>query len=258
MKHEKGFHYLEFPARGGKADALVIILHGHNNHPEMFGELPAQVQREHPGADVLILRGPIALNVSSEHKARKGVPHVDDLYTWHRLERKWRGHVTLALGRMFNRVGVVNRLNDFIDHQLAARGLQDENLAVFGFSMGGAIAVEAATRRARECAAVVCHSGLVLPQLKAKAKPEILMVMGESDALFYTQRLTLPAPRTGRVKKVFHKAAARVSLHHDDSVRRLKKAGVPVSEHLVEGLNHTINRQSFGQSVDFIKKRLAK
>lgn len=258
MKHEKGFYYLEFPASGEKADSLVIILHGHNNHPRMFEQLPAQLQKEWPGADVLILRAPIAQNATEESKARNGVPDVEDLYTWHRLERRLRNHVTLALAHLFNRVGIVSKLNKFIDHQLEARNLKDENLAIFGFSMGGAIAVETATKRRGKCAAVVCHSGMVLPKLKARVRPDTLMVMGEKDALFYTQRLTLPAPRKGRIRKAFHRAAARVSLHYDDSVKRLKKAGIPVSEHLVEGMTHTINRESFGHSVGFIKKRLKK
>lgn len=259
MKHEKGFYYLDFPAQSGKADSLIVILHGHNNHPKMFESLPAEIHKEQPNADILIIRAPFALNAKPEEKARKGVPDADDLYTWHRLEKRVKPHAALAIRHLFNSVGVVEDLNKFIDHQLKARGLKDSALAFFGFSMGGAIAVEASTRRKEKCASVVCHSGMVLPYLKAKSKPDTLMVMGEKDPLFYTGKLSLPKPQKGgRIKKAFHKAASRVGLHYDDSVRRLKKAGIDVSECIIDDLPHSINKESFDQSLDFIKKRFGK
>lgn len=260
MKSENGFHFIEFPAASGKPDALVVILHGHNNHPDMFTMLPAEVQRQHPNADVLIVRAPIPVNATPENKASKGVPNVDDLYTWHKLEKRARPHVNLALAHLFNRIGAVTKLNKFINKQLKKRGLNDKKLAIFGFSMGGAIAVEAATQRRKKCAAVVCHSGLVLPAFKPKTKPDVLLLMGDNDGYFYTQRLTMPVPqqRKGRLKKVFSKAAARIGFHHDDSRKRLSKAKVPFETELIEGMAHTITAESFGKSVAFINKRLSK
>lgn len=259
MKHEKGFYYLEFPAKTEKPDALVVILHGHNNHPNMFDKLPEKIQKENPGAVVLIVQAPYGLNAPQENKDRKGVPDVDDLYTWHKLEKKVSSHLGLVIGHTFNRIGVVGKLNKFIDHQLVELGLKDADLAIFGFSMGGAIAVEAATKRKNACAAVVCHSGMVLPNLKAKSKPDMLVVMGDKDALFYTQRLTLPSPKkAGKLQSAFNKVASRIGLHHDDSVKRLKKAGIDVSEKIVDDLTHAISTESFDHSVKFIKKKLAK
>lgn len=258
MKHEKGFYYLEFPAKSGKADSLVVILHGHNNHPKMFDKLPEEIHAQHPGADVIIVQAPIPLNAPQENKDRKGIPDVDDLYTWHKLDRNVRSHAGLVIANFFNRIGVIGRLNKFIDHQLEERGLEDKNLAIFGFSMGGAIAVEVGTKRKGACAAVVNHSGMVLPNLKARSKPATLMVMGDQDQLFYTRRLTLPEPKKGKLKKAFHKVARRIGLHYDDSVKRLKGAGLDVTERIVPDLQHTISRESFDVSVEFIKKRLGK
>ena len=257
MKHEKGFHFLEFPAAAGKADALVIILHGHANHPEMFDTLPARLQQDWPTADVLIVRAPFALNASDDNKKNKGVAHVDNLYTWHKLEKRARPHVGLALSRLFNRVSVVRQLNAFIDAQLHKRHLKDADLALFGFSMGGAIAIETAARRPQPCSSVVCHSGFVLPNLRAKSKPDTLMLVGDVDNFFFTRRLTVPAPPgNGRLKKAFGKAVSKIGFHYDDSIKRLQKAGIPFEQDIIPGLRHTINEESFGKSSGFISGRL--
>ncbi len=259
MKHEDGFHFLEFPSPRGKAEALVLVLHGHANHPEMFTKLVPEIHRQYPQADVLIVQAPFALKAGDEHKSRHGVPHVEDLYTWHKLEKQVAPHAKLMLGHTFNRIPVVQQLNRFLDAQLQKRGLATKNLALFGFSMGGSIAVQTAIRRKEKCAAVVCHSGTVLPATKARMKPDVLMLMGDQDAIFYTQKISLPPPqKPGRLKNAFHKVAKKVSFHHDDSVKRLEKAGVPVTNEIVPGLKHTISADSFDRAMKFISPRLRK
>lgn len=257
MKHEDGFHFLEFPAPTGKAGALVVVLHGHANHPEMFKQLPAAIHKDYPDADVLIVQAPFALKAGDEHKQRFGVPHVDDLYTWHKLEKRVAPHASLLLRHTFNRIPVVQKLNRFLDAQLKKRGLATQDMALFGFSMGGSIAVQTAIRRKDKCAAVVCHSGTILPATKARVRPDVLMLMGDQDAIFYTQKITLPKPqKAGRLKSVFHKVAEKVSFHHDDAVKRLEKAGVPVTNEIVPGLKHTVSADSFDRAMKFIGPRL--
>lgn len=241
----------------GDAKSMIVILHGHNNHPEMFKPMALAMQRRFPNTDVLLVQGPHPLKASRDAKARKKVPDVDDLYTWHRLEKRVKPHVSLVIGQMFNRVGIVGQLNRFIDARLIERKLEDDCLALFGFSMGGAVAVQAAARRPKKCAAVVCHSGLVLPNLRAKSKPDMLLVMGSEDPLFYKRRMTLPPPqKDGRLQRAFHKAASRVTLHHEDTVKRLRKAGIPFEQEIVDGLTHAINGTSLRKSLAFISDRL--
>lgn len=258
MKHEDGFHFLEFPCPSGKAETLVVLLHGYANHPDMFKELAPGLQKEFPNADVVIVRGPAPLNATSAHKKELGVEHVDDLYSWHKVEKGAGKSLELALSHLFNRVPVVDELNAFADAQLKKRGLKDENLVLYGFSLGGAIVVQMGTKRKEKCAAVVCHSGPVFPIIKPKSKPDTMILMGDKDEFFYLRDPRAKKPPKGRLKKAFDKALSEIGVHYDDSARRLKRAGLDVTPVLVKDLTHTINETSFEQTVLFLKKTLNK
>lgn len=259
MKHEDGFDFLEFPCKSGKPDALVIILHGYGNHPEMFEKLPEGIQREWPNADVLIVRGPVPLHATAEHKKRVGAPNVDDLYTWYKVEGKPDKTLELALSHLFNRVPVVDELNRFADAQLKKRGLKDDGLVLYGFSLGGAMAVQMATRRADKCAALVCHSSPVFPIIRPKSRPDTIMVMGDQDNYFYvTPKFVEQPPKKGRVARAFDRALSRISVHYNASIRRLQRAGLPVEGVVVKGLTHNINEESFNKTMDFIVRHLKK
>ncbi len=155
---------------------------------------------------------------------------------------------------------VVDDLNKFTDAQLAKRGLKDDGLVLYGFSLGGAMVVQMATRRGAECAAVVCHSGPVFPIVGPKSKPSTMLLMGDQDEIFYTTSRHVerkPKPR-GKLGKVFDKALNRISVHYNASLMRLKRAGLPVEGVVIKGMSHTINEESFKTTLDFIVKKLKK
>jgi predicted esterase len=254
MKKEDGFNFLEFPSKSGKADALIIFLHGHSNHPEMFNEIASGLQKEWPNADVLVVRGPEPVHASQDRKNNLHVPDVDDLYTWYKSGTKPSDGLDLVLSHMFNRVPVVDELNKFADAQLKKRGLKDDNLVLYGFSLGGAIVVQMATRRPDKCAAVVAHSSPVFPIMKAKSKPDMMLLMGDQDHFFYTTDKGVKKP--GKLKRAFDKAMSTISVHYDASLKRLKRAGFPTTGVLVNGLHHTINEESFQHTVTFLKNHL--
>ncbi len=263
MKNEDGFKFNEYPCASGKPEALVIFLHGYGNHPDMFKDLPAEIQKAYPNADILVVQGPVGLNASQEHKDRCGTPDVDDLYTWYKggkLEETFE----IAISHLFNRVPVVDQLNKFADVQLAKRNLKDDGLVLFGFSLGGAMTVQMGTRRPDQCAAVICHSGPVLPIIAPKSKPDTLLLMGDQDSYFYTSTKIIqnpnppPPPKKKGLGKVFEKALERVSVHYNSSLMRLKRAGLPTTGKVIQGMTHTINEESFRHSIDFIVDHLKK
>ena len=259
MKHEDGFHFEEYPCKSGQPDPLVIIMHGYGNHPDMFDSLPGGIHKEWPNADVLIVRGPVPLNATPEHKKRVGAPNVEDLYTWYKVNGKADKTLELALSHMFNRVPVVDELNEFADAQLKKRGLKDDGLVLYGFSLGGAMAVQMATKRKDKCAALVCHSAPVFPIIRPKSKPDTMMVMGDQDNYFYVTPKTIEEqPPKGRVVKAFDKALSKISVHYNASLKRLQRAGLPVESVVVKGLTHNINEESFDHTIKFIVKRLKK
>ena len=254
MKNEDGFNFLEFPCKSGKPDALIIFLHGHSNHPDMFAALPARFQKEWPNADVLLVCGPEGIKASQDRKNDLGVPDVEDLYTWYKVNGKAKESLQLALSHFFNQVPVVDELNKFVDAQLKKRGLKDDGLVLYGFSLGGAIAIQVATRRPNECAALIAHSSPVFPIVKGKSKPQTLLVMGDDDHFFYTKAMSVKKPN--RLKKAFDKAMQTISVHYDSSLKRLKNAGIPAKGVLVKGLHHTINEESLQHTLDFIGEKL--
>lgn len=267
MKHENGFDFVEYPCASGKADALVIILPGHANHPVMFDKLAQQIRDERPNTDILIVKAPVPLGASKEHIRKNGARGADDLYTWHKLSKNAGENAKLVLSHFFNRVPVVDQLNVFADAQLQKRGLGGDQLMLFGFSLGGAIAVQMGTRRPVAPAGVVNHSGPVFPIISPKSRPETLFVMGEKDDFFYAGKMKVePAkpqkPSKGKLKKAFDNAlsdaVAQVSLHYDDSLKRLQKAKLPVEDKVIPGLGHTINKNSFAPAMDFMRRKLGK
>lgn len=259
MKNEDGFHFLEHKCASGKPEALIIFLHGHANHPDMFKDLPPHIQKEFPNADILVVRGPEALGSAPQHKKNVGVPDVDDLYTWYKVDKDAGKNLQMALGHFFNNVPVVDKLNRFADEQLKKRGLKDENLVLYGFSLGGAVVVQMATKRDGKCAAVVAHSSPVFPVINPKSKPDTMLIMGEEDMLFYKTVTTVQKPeKPNPLKRAFDRAIAPISVHYNQSIKRLRKAGLPVTGVVINGMAHTINEESFRQSVDFIAKQLNK
>ncbi len=257
MKHENGFHFLEYPCASGKPDGLVIILHGHDNHPNMFTKLAEEIRRERPDTDVLLVRGPVPMQATKAKIRAQGAGDADDLYTWHHVTKNAGENAKLVLSHFFNRVPVVDQLNQFADAQLAKRGLKDENLALFGFSLGGAIAVQMGTRRPQQVAAVINHSGPVFPVGKAVSKPETLFVMGDKDSFFYTEKMQV-APPKNKLKKAFQNAVSQVSLQYHDSLQRLLNAKIPAQGKVIPGMGHTVSEQSFQPAMVFIKNKLKK
>jgi predicted esterase len=256
MKNEDGFNFLEFPCKSGKPDMLIVFFHGYSNHPEMFTELHKRFQKKWPNADVLLVRGPEALHASQERKDAVGVPDVEDLYSWYKVNSKARDNLALALSHFFNRVPVVDELNGFVDKQLAKRGLKDDSLVLYGFSLGGAIALQMATRRPEQCAAVVAHSSPVFPIVKPQSKPDTMLLMGDEDSFFYTRVMEVKKPN--HLKRAFDKAIQSISVHYDSSLKRLKKAGVKAKGVVVKGLGHTISEESLKHTLDFIDDHVKK
>ena len=158
---------------------------------------------------------------------------------------------------VFNRLPVVDRFNRFLDHQLKKRKLKTKDLALAGFSMGGGMALHAAARRKENCAAVVSHSGTILPIFRARSKPEALILMGDRDEIFFPDHRQKDHP-VSKLVKAFRKVGINFSLDHKDTVRRVRKAGLPLREVIVHGLGHNITDESWDQVDSFVAKNLRK
>jgi len=205
------------PARGGAPDSLVVLLHGWGaDGNDLIGLAPPLSQRL-PGALFLSPNGPEPCDANP-------------------MGRQWfaltdRGPAQMRAGAD----AVAPAIDAFIDDALAAHGLEDDRLALVGFSQGTMMALHVALRRPRPCAALVGYSGmLIAPESLAaeiRSRPPILLVHGEVDPVVPVQAMAAAADA-------------------------LAGAGLAVEWHRRPGLAHGIDEFGMRAGAEFVASAL--
>ncbi|PCI87076.1 MAG: phospholipase [Hyphomicrobiales bacterium] len=126
-------------------------------------------------------------------------------------------------------------LNAFIDAQKAKYGIEDKDIALFGFSQGTMMALYIAPRRKQALAAVVGFSGALtaIDELATEttAKPPILLVHGTQDDVVPYSSLA-------------------------EAEQGLSKNGFDVITHSSQGTAHGIAPDGINMARDFLVKHL--
>lgn len=229
------------PAKAQPPSSLIVMLHGTG---QTVGDIMPQVQAMHeamPDADIICPLGPVPFE-----SPRHNITAADGKRTWVRHEN-WLDYGRIYLNLLFNRMAAVEDLNNMIDRELAARNLPNDRLGLFGFSLGGTIALLAAFTRASAPAAAVAHSGMFFPFRHIIAKPPTLWIMGDADKRYDAE--TEARKRTGLISRYFN-------YFHTASVERLSAAGIPMETRLIPGLDHDISNESMQNAIDFMKRKL--
>ena len=124
-------------------------------------------------------------------------------------------------------------LNTFIDQTLDDAGLQEEDLALVGFSQGTMLSLFVGLQRARPLAGIVGYSGAVAaPELLSRSiqsRPPVLLVHGDVDHMIPPTAMTA-------------------------SERFLKQNDVDVQTHLSQGMGHGIAPDGINLGRDFLMK----
>ncbi len=127
-------------------------------------------------------------------------------------------------------------LNTFIDEQLAAYGLDNNNLAIIGFSQGTMTGLHAAMRRTPEIKAFVGFSGALIGAEVLKdeitAKPPVCLIHGQMDDV-----------------------VPYASMKHASDT--LKTVGIDAQTHTRAGLGHSIDLEGIKIAGEFLKKAFA-
>lgn len=218
---------------------VVIMLHGIGQHSGYMEEAGNAFSDKMPDTLVVMPEAPIRMKYSAEKVARvreKYDPEFDPTKarSWFRTEtRKWPG---LSLKLVFNSLPVIHQVNRLADHYRDKYGLEDKDIAFFGMSQGGAIALYAAIARVNACAGVVCHSGMFFGFARAKSKPGVLMITGEKDDYLCDNKSWM---------KSFFVAP-------ENALRRLKRRGIPVTETWLPDLGHEMTDESIARAADFM------
>lgn len=124
-------------------------------------------------------------------------------------------------------------VNAFLDHELAAQGLDDRALALVGFSQGAAVALHVGLRR--PAAVILAYSGALgmPPAAVPDPKPQVFLAHGELD--------TVVPPSALRA-----------------AVNTLNAAGVPTRWHLSPRLAHGIDGHGVTMGGRFLRETLLK
>ncbi len=207
------------PARGGKPDALVILLHGYGSNGADLISLAPYWAKRLPGAAFV---SPNAL---------EPVPQVPGGFQWFPLS---------SLDPHLMEQGVraaAQSVDRFIDRELERHGLDASRLALVGFSQGAMMALHVGLRRAQPVAALLGFSGVLVGartlKQQMRCKPPVLLIHGDRDP-------TIP------IAAMF------------DSAEALAGAGHGALWHVSYGIPHSIGPDGLDLGGEFIARHLKK
>ena len=157
------------PARAGKPDALVVLLHGYGSNGADLISLAPYWAKALPGA------------AFAAPNAIEPVAQAPGGFQWFPIAQ-------LDPNRMEAGVrGAAAAVDRFIDRELERVGLDASRLALVGFSQGTMMALHVGLRRKAAPAAILGFSGVLVAARKLKdemiAKPPILLVHGDQDPM---------------------------------------------------------------------------
>lgn len=205
------------PASGGKAESLVVFLHGYGADGNDLIDLGRQF-------------APILPNTAFVS------PDAPDVCADAPNGRQW---FPLAGGdpvRLYAGVsGAASALDQFLDAELVRHELNEAQLVLVGFSQGTMMGLHVGPRRKAQIAGIVGYSGLLAgPERltsEMKSTPPILLVHGDADPI-------IPA--------IALNAAAS----------SLSAAGFDVEPHLRPGLQHGIDSEGLRLGAEFLMRVL--
>ena len=203
-----------------KARQLVVFLHGYGADGNDLIDIGRAWQQFLPDAAFVSPHAPRPCGQNPT--GREWFP-----LTFRDPDERWNGVNAAAPG-----------LVQFLDAELARRGLPPSALALVGFSQGTMMALHVGLRRAAAPAAIVGYSGLLaLPAGAAaetvageiRSRPPVLLVHGDRDDLIPAQAL-------------FQASSGLASL------------GVAAEWHLSEGVGHGIDQEGLRHGGEFLKR----
>lgn len=207
------------PARGGKPDALVVLLHGYGSNGADLISLAPYWAKTLPGAAFV------------SPNAIEPVPQSPGGYQWFPISNL-DPHLMESGAR-----AAAQSVDRFLDRELEKYGLPANRLALVGFSQGTMMALHVGLRRERPVAAVLGFSGVLVGGRKLKedmrSKPPILLIHGDRDP-------TIPIPA------MF------------DSADQLAAAGHGAQWHISYGVPHSIGPDGLELGGEFLATYLKK
>ena len=202
------------PASGGAAKQLVVMLHGYGANGDDLIGLAQPLSQILPDAVFVSPNAPFPCQAN---------PFGG--FQWFDV---WQGESADRLAEVRQAAATVNV---YIDGELARYGLEDNQLALLGFSQGTMLSLHVGLRRAAAPAGILGYSGrLESPELLADeitVRPPVMLIHGEDDAMLSVDLM-------------------------DQAAARLTECGVSVETNRCPGLGHGIDADGVRLGAGFL------
>lgn len=200
------------PASGKDPKQIIVLLHGYGANGDDLIGLAEQWKQELPDA--------LFISPHAPHDCSMG------------MGKEWFPLVTRDPDERWNGVqSAAPVLNNYLDKLLEKYRLEDNQLAIVGFSQGAMMTLHVGLRRKKSPAALISYSGMLAGAEYLKGEttvaPPILMVHGDQDDIIPVKAL------------LFSRAA-------------LEDAGQTVLSHIMQGVGHGIDPQSIELGGEFL------
>lgn len=209
--------YTQAPSSGGKAKSIVLLLHGYgSNGQDLIGLAPYWAPA---------LPDTVFVGIDAIEPCEMGFG-----YQWFSLQSRVQADMLRGAGE------AAPILDTYIDALLEKYGLEDDRLALVGFSQGTMMSLYVAPRRRKPLAGVLGYSGALLggEDLAGAGiqKPPIHLIHGDADSVVEV-----------------------AAWHH--AMKTLKDAGFPAEGGVTPGLEHSIDDRGLINGVNFLRRVLA-
>lgn len=173
------------PAAQGKAECLVVLLHGYGADGNDLIELATHWQRLLPYAAFVAPHAPTMIPGFPPGMGGGRQWFALDAYDPNLLRRDPHHVAAIFATMLAGAQQAAPALDAFIDAELASHGLSSDRLALVGFSQGTMMALHVGLRREPAPMAILGFSGALLgaDQLKQqiRSRPPIFLIHGDAD-----------------------------------------------------------------------------
>lgn len=221
MSH-KPLDGVRLEALSGKADSLVILLHGYGANGDDLIDLGRQWAPHLTNTAFVSVHAPESCPISPT--GLQWFPLTHNPGGMRSPEEYWQGVCHSE-----------DVLQAFIDSELEKLGIDETSCVLVGFSQGTMMALHAGLRRKKQLAGIIAYSGVLAGSEKldpeTAVKSPVLLVHGEDDPVIPVEALSLAK----------------------DALRTID---IDPEWHIVDGLGHGIDGLGFQLGHNFLKRVL--
>lgn len=216
---------------------LTVVLHGHTGDLDLWHERCLKIRDAIPNNTVIAVQAPFI-------SKKEG-------YTWLDFGKP----LTLAkdlVKQFFGVAPIFNQLSKFVDKKAEEYGIEKENIALVGHSMGGVMALQTAFNSRSRYGIVFGLAAALPPFVKIKSKTDVFLTIGSEDEVFVKTNV----PELGKLNAVFNRFVKGFGLEYNTTVNRLRKHGINLVNKVYEGEGHYFSEQMLEDGINYLADKL--